>query len=500
MDGKFEQIGQSWLKHGFFALSGKLCEVGGSPTNGEHLGVQCSDPYSAGLNGDQDRLGPKFEVNPYTGVFPYPATDLYLTGDAIYKRLQIHNTDLDPALNPEAKYFVDSMYVAPDDAAAGNHYNNNGYREFIVTGTSGNYNMQLVGSTHTETAGIMAWVAEDPSVQITTLQAVNDGLFYLAAKVTEIVPGLWHYEYAIENHNSYRGAGDFSIPILPGATLTNVGFHDVDYHSGEPFDGTDWSWTVDDTVIPNKLIWHTDTHAENPDANALRWNTLYNFRFDTDLPPREAEVSLGLFLPGSPSRLVTTTIVPALCNSNSLCDPGEEVCACLSDCVPPVEELNCGDREDNDCDGLSDCLDADCCVGTQCDFWDIDDDTYAVCYDCNDGDETVWNAPGYVRNVLWRDFLGQPGLSWDAPSEPGGSSSLRYELVRSVDSSDFMSDPTCLTSPNPTLTYFVDSEQPDPGVNFCYLIRALNDCPDDLGEGGVGTDSEGDPRPAASCP
>ena len=33
--------------------------------------MNCSDSYSAGLNGAQSGLGPKFEVNPTTGVFPY---------------------------------------------------------------------------------------------------------------------------------------------------------------------------------------------------------------------------------------------------------------------------------------------------------------------------------------------------------------------------------------------------------------------------------------------
>src|SRR5688572_28479699 len=59
-NGRFEQIGMSWLKHGFFALSGSLCFNDCQGTNGEHLGVHCSDPYDAGLNGDQGN-GPRNE-------------------------------------------------------------------------------------------------------------------------------------------------------------------------------------------------------------------------------------------------------------------------------------------------------------------------------------------------------------------------------------------------------------------------------------------------------
>jgi hypothetical protein len=69
----------------------------------------------------------------------------------------------------------------------------------------------------------------------------TDGLMILGAKVTALGGRQYHYEYALQNQNSYRGAKSFSMPIPPSATVTNVGFHDVDYHSGEPFDGTDWT-------------------------------------------------------------------------------------------------------------------------------------------------------------------------------------------------------------------------------------------------------------------
>ena len=73
---RFEQIGQSWMKHAVFALQQDACGFGCIPAgNNTHLGVGCSDPYDAGLNADQIHLGSRAWVNPFTGAFPPTAAD-----------------------------------------------------------------------------------------------------------------------------------------------------------------------------------------------------------------------------------------------------------------------------------------------------------------------------------------------------------------------------------------------------------------------------------------
>jgi hypothetical protein len=45
--------------------------------------------------------------------------------------------------------------------------------------------------------------------------------------------------------------------------------------------------------------WATETFAANPNANAIRWGTLYNFRFDAQRAPVTGTITLGLFRPGA---------------------------------------------------------------------------------------------------------------------------------------------------------------------------------------------------------
>lgn len=311
MNGRFEQVGQSWLKHGFTALTGSVCSASCvHPPNGSHLGVNCSDPYVSSLNGTQTSLGPKNDVNPNTGLFLYPDTRINLTGNAIYKRLQVHDTDLNPALNAGALYFGEGQYVTHDDATAKNNANNASYRPASVTGTT-TFTLSLTGSTVRQQSAIRAWKATDPTVTEVNVSA-PEGLFILSAKATSLGGGQFHYEYAVQNLTNNRGAQSFTVPIPPGAVITNTGFHDVDYHSnvaGELYDGTDWPATV----ASGSVTWATTPYATNQLANALRWGTLYNFRFDANVAPGTGPVTIGLFKPGSPTTATATTVTPGAC-------------------------------------------------------------------------------------------------------------------------------------------------------------------------------------------
>ena len=124
-------------------------------------------------------------------------------------------------------------------------------------------------------------------------------------KVTNPSSGVWHYEYAFYNENLDRAIQSFSVPFGPGVNISNIGFHAPPQEPGWANDGTfnnqgysSTPWTV--TQAPDSITWNTETFAQNQNANAIRWGTLYNFRFDADQPPQSANATVGYFKTGSP--------------------------------------------------------------------------------------------------------------------------------------------------------------------------------------------------------
>jgi len=296
-NGRFEQIGMSWLKHGFLSLNtpdGSCGNCQGPPHGGDQLGIGCTGAYGSSLNG-QRNLGLRSEVNPSTGAFPYPET--FVGFSQVYdQRLKVAESEIDPAIHPEARFWVEGQYVAPDDAAAGNGLNNASHRE--VTVSAGSFNLNPIGSTIRKLPAISAWPAVDPTVELVNVDVRGTVAerFHAATKVSSAGGGTYHYEYAIHNLNSDRAARVFTADFPAATTITNVGFHDVDHHSGEPYATTDWTISVDGGA--GSVSWSTDTFAVDQNANALRWGTTYSFWFDADRPPNGMTHTLELFKPG----------------------------------------------------------------------------------------------------------------------------------------------------------------------------------------------------------
>jgi hypothetical protein len=289
---RFEQIGFSWLKHGFFALSGGLCFNDCNATDGSHLGVHCSDPYGSDLNGSQGN-GPRNEVNASTGYFPYPYSGSYPNPTTVIdRRIQCQLADVAPAQNAGATYWAEGHYVTPDDAASGNK-NNNASARRIAFASDATVSATFVGPTVQQQPAITQWQVFDPFVSIANVDIPNDGRFIVAKRVWSYGGGLYHFEFAVHNLSSDRAGAGFTVNFAPGVTLSNPGFKSVPYHSGEPYSNAPWTSAING----NQISWSNQASFQTqPNANALRFGTTYNFWLDATVNADVGE-AISLFKP-----------------------------------------------------------------------------------------------------------------------------------------------------------------------------------------------------------
>jgi hypothetical protein len=222
--------------------------------------------------------------------------------------------DLNTSLNPGATYFAEAEYIVPHEGTwcqshpdQCNMYNNASYRPYTVTGINQPFSFSAAGPTVREQPAIMAWTGA--TVNQIEPDHGNDGIWFMGYKVTNPTTGVWHYEYALYNQNLDRALQSFSVPVGPGVNISNIGFHAPIQHPGWANDGTfnnqgysSTPWNV--TQDASSITWSTETFAQNQNANAIRFGTLYNFRFDADQPPNPTAATVGYFKTGSPSAVV----------------------------------------------------------------------------------------------------------------------------------------------------------------------------------------------------
>ncbi len=496
-DGRFEMIGQSWLKNAGVAVSGTFCC---SCNGGGGLGPGCSDPYGCGLNSVQGGASSKSEVNAFTGDFTWPIGFNPPWSGTVARRVAIPGRYLDPAQNVGATYFVGGHVIARDDGAAGNGRNNQSWATVTVTAAGNEYTVSQPGPTHMGIPPIYAWADSDPSVEIVSVVVPNEGEYIIGTKVTDLGTGMWRYEYAVANNNSDRSAGSFSVPITGGATVTNIGFHDVEYHSGDPYAGSDWPGVR----VAEAIQWDVPD-AANPMANAIRWGTIYNFRFDANVPPdpAPADVYIGLFKSGAPAGVHASVTVPQQgptdCDMDGLPDICAISCQAVELDVICADYPDCGTRLDCNSDSVPDDCQDDCNGNGIPDDCDISDTTSA---DVNgdglpDECETI--------RVMAGAAPGGSGVSWDAPM---ASLSEALELAKQfqgrireiwVGQGVYRPDTAGLGSPRTASFRLVDGvgvyggfagtetdrDQRDPKLNLSILSGDLgdNDGPDFGGHG-----------------
>lgn len=335
---RMEQIGQSSMKHAFTALTLNLCSLGCNGVGGSRLGSGCSDPYGAGLNSGPN-LGSRAWVNPFTGFYPrnddpdpnirnnsHPTSGANAHAHVgPSHRILTEISDLNTTLNPGATYYAEAQYITPHEYAwcqsnpgQCNMYNNVSHRRYTVNGTGSPFTFTPVSGEPTVRTkpAVTAWTGAS-SVEVRPAPGA-DGVAFVSYKVTNPSPGVWHYEYAVYNQNLDRAIQSFSVPLGSGAILSNIGFHAPPQHPGWPLDGTvgnsgfsSAAWS--ESQAAGSMTWSTETMAQNPNANAIRWGTMYNFRFDSDKPPGPANATIGFLKTGAPvTALVQAPSGPAV--------------------------------------------------------------------------------------------------------------------------------------------------------------------------------------------
>jgi len=411
---RLEQIGYAWIKHGEGSSNDDECGFGCVCTTendcgGSSIGPGCSDPYAAGqfapcgIGFGPAMMGPRSAIHPYTGVIPmgndlgagggcehnYPSTnhighnhppaDNGITTTGISHRLQVKDTDLIHELNMGVRYFGEGQYIVPDEYLVNNGTQNNNvsHREVDVTGPDidGVFVFSSLADTVVESPAVDAWPGAEQS--LIEPFPMSDGQSRLAYKVTNLGGGMWHYEYAVYNMNMDVSVGSLSLPIPTSTTISNIEFFAPVHHAPE-LNADNYSndpWVV--TQGDGQLTWSTDTFVTDPLANAVRWGTLYNFRFDADSPPQSQLATIGLYKTGgliSVPTLVPQAVGATDCNNNGINDACDLNCA-LAGC----NVTGCGESVDCDGTGVPDECEIDCNGNGVADSCDIASETSADC-------------------------------------------------------------------------------------------------------------------------
>ena len=196
--------------------------------------------------------------------------------------------------NGATPYYEGIYYVANDNDAN----NSIGWRQCSTTWTGSNWSFSTLGGGLVPTLGpyVETWGDESHRQDVAT----DDGPVILAVDVTDLGGGTWHYEYALYNWRSERDVNTFSIPV-GNATLNNIGFHDAD-----KVPGNDWTPTVSGGTI----TWATTDFVTDPNANALREQYMFNFRFDANAAPIAGQAQGGIFKPGIGTTFFVDSQVP----------------------------------------------------------------------------------------------------------------------------------------------------------------------------------------------
>lgn len=285
-NGRMVQISKrnTYVKHSrvTYNLGSSLC---GTCQNGpgSTFRIGCFDAYSTGFNGDRFNLGPSDEIDPWLGTFN-PVGSYFDRGDPAVAGAQANDgtqsltssqvNAFDPVKNritvaesdllQSGQFYAQAQLLCEREPVANRGNNLRSAR--LGFNWNGNWQVSDLGN---QRSGSILNQWSGARVELGG-NGNDDGRFAVAARVTGPVGGLYRYEYAVHNIDNHRGAASFRIPLTGAITVQNVGFRDID---DNPLN--DWTFSMSST----ELAWSA---AAN---NALDWNTIYNFYFESPTAP-----------------------------------------------------------------------------------------------------------------------------------------------------------------------------------------------------------------------
>ncbi|RKY19634.1 MAG: hypothetical protein DRQ55_10100 [Planctomycetota bacterium] len=281
LNGRFEQVGTSWIKHGFFALSNSQCTPCQNPSGGTFLGVGCSDTYGSSNNGDRFWLGPRDEWDPNEGTWTCEGS--YFDGTpvdcirstngsgngSVNHRLEAFDADLN---NPGATYYYEAFYMVNSDQKLDN---NIGSRRCTMSwnGNKWNFSTPSASNSLIEGPAIERWADAD---MISRAAFKGDGTVIVAVNTTDLGNGFWRYEYAVMNWTVNRRFRSFSVPSK--GALVDPYFHDIDNQAANDWEtstlGANAKWEFNDVMLAGHKV-----------GGPIELATIYNFGFTSKRPP-----------------------------------------------------------------------------------------------------------------------------------------------------------------------------------------------------------------------
>jgi hypothetical protein len=305
--GRLEQVGRSGTKHAFFTTNVGTCSTSCPP--GYILGPGCQDVYTISNNDDPNALAPRTEIIPRTGqwgrcgsIYDDVINTNGTTGcDGVQdgesngdygNRMIVREAQIDPALNPGARYFAEAWYVIRDDE---NIFNSMGSRE-LSPRWAGFWTFDIpAGAVFAQGPVVDRWV--DPlnpgTNAASVLHDLPDGHVRVASRATALGGGRWRYDYVVMNFDFTRATTQGAEPNLRVVTNEGLdGFEVVadgvagigNYHfaDGNATAGDDWTAAI----VGGRIRW------TGPAGSTQDWGELYAFGFEADAAPASGSAAI----------------------------------------------------------------------------------------------------------------------------------------------------------------------------------------------------------------